>query len=154
MIERAHREGDRWSGHMAFPGGMIDPQDANTLEGALRETREEIGIDLRSAGVLLTQLSDIASIAHIGHRRPLTISPYVFELTEDVTPRLNHEVAAVVWVPLSFLADHGNRAQMDWQRQKRLLRLPYYTFAGKRIWGLSLLMLDELLAALEDDTAT
>jgi hypothetical protein len=78
----------------------------------------------------------------------LTISPYVFELTKAVTPRLNHEVASVVWVPLRFLADQNNRALMDYQRKKMRLKLPYYTFQDKRIWGLSLRMLDELVAAL------
>jgi 8-oxo-dGTP pyrophosphatase MutT (NUDIX family) len=150
MIERAHRDGDRWSGHMAFPGGMVDPQDANTLAGAIRETREEIGIDLHRDGVLLARLSDIVSISHIGHRRPLIISPYVFELTQAVTLHLNYEVATVVWVPLQFLADRGNRGQMDWKRKNMPLKLPYYTFQDKRIWGLSLHMLDELMATLSD----
>ena len=148
MIERAHRDGDRWSGHMAFPGGMVDPGDASSLAGAMRETREEIGIDLHGDGVLLARLSNIVSISHIGHRRPLIISPYVFELTRAVTPQLNHEVAAVVWVPLRFLADRSNRAQMDWQRKNKPLKLPYYTFQERRIWGLSLHMLDELMKAL------
>lgn len=148
MIERAHRPGDRWSGHMAFPGGMLHKLDASSLDGALRETREEIGVDLARQGQLLARLSDISSIAHIGQRRPLVITPYVFAVTGPLAPQLNHEVAEVVWVPLSFLRELNNRGEMELTRQQRLLRLPYYTFQGKRIWGLSLRMLDELLAAL------
>ena len=152
MIERAQREGDRWSGHMAFPGGMLHEDDANSLAGALRETREEIGIDLDRRGRLLTRLSDIGSHSHAGHRRPLVISPYVFAVEGEVMPRLNHEVASVLWVPLSFLADQRNRAMMDWQYKMRNLRLPYYVYADKRIWGLSLRMIDEMLPLLTGES--
>ena len=150
MIERAHREGDRWSGHMAFPGGMLHADDANSLEGALRETREEIGVDLAHSGQLLVRLSDIGSHSHVGHHRPLVISPYVFAVSVELLPRLNHEVASVLWVPLRFIADYRNRCTMKWPYKSRHVTLSYYTYADKRIWGLSLRMIDEMLSALAD----
>ena len=58
LIERAAREGDPWSGHMALPGGRIDPDDPNTRAGAERETLEEVGLDL-SGAVVLGQLDDM-----------------------------------------------------------------------------------------------
>ncbi len=148
MIERAHRVGDHWSGHMAFPGGMVDARDASSLAGAIRETREEVGIDLQTQGVMLARLSDIGSHSHAGHRRPLIITPYVFALTQEPSLRLNHEVADTEWVPLRFLADHANREVMDWDYKKRKIALPFYIYRGRRIWGLSLRMLDELLPVL------
>ena len=153
MIERAHREGDRWSGHMAFPGGMLHPDDADSLAGAMRETREEIGVDLARQGRLLTRLSDIGSISHIGHRRPLIIHPYVFAVDQELSLRLNHEVAGTVWVPLRHLADPSNRSVMDWYHGKRRLRLSFYMYAEKRIWGLSLRMIDELMRSLASEAA-
>lgn len=148
MIERAHREGDRWSGHMAFPGGMVESSDGNSLAGALRETREEVGVDLSAHGGCMIRLSDISSVSHLGHRRPLIITPYVFGLAQVPPLTLNHEVADVEWVPLRFLADHGNRSLMDYALKGRTVRLPFYLYRGRRIWGLSLRMLDELVPAL------
>jgi hypothetical protein len=46
MIKRAEREGDPWSGHMAFPGGRMDKTDANGYAVAVRETSEEVGLAL------------------------------------------------------------------------------------------------------------
>src|SRR5262245_41364530 len=46
FIERARREGDPWSGHMAFPGGRRDPKDTDLAATAARETHEEVGLGL------------------------------------------------------------------------------------------------------------
>ena len=49
LIERARREGDPWSGHMAFPGGRLDPTDSDPRSAAERETLEEVGVRLARA---------------------------------------------------------------------------------------------------------
>jgi 8-oxo-dGTP pyrophosphatase MutT (NUDIX family) len=46
FIKRASRSGDRWTGHVALPGGKRDPEDDDDLAAAVRETAEEIGLDL------------------------------------------------------------------------------------------------------------
>ena len=46
FIKRAGRKGDRWSGHIAFPGGSRDPSDVDDRAVAIRETMEEVGLDL------------------------------------------------------------------------------------------------------------
>ncbi|KAL8683954.1 MAG: hypothetical protein Q9186_000165 [Xanthomendoza sp. 1 TL-2023] len=46
FIKRAARKGDRWNGHIAFPGGGRDLADEDDIATSVRETREEIGMDL------------------------------------------------------------------------------------------------------------
>ena len=55
LIRRAEREGDPWSGHMAFPGGHIEAGES-PLEAAIRETEEEVGLALARHSTLLGPL--------------------------------------------------------------------------------------------------
>ena len=48
FIKRAARAGDRWTSHVAFPGGKREPYDADDVAASIRETTEEIGLDLDS----------------------------------------------------------------------------------------------------------
>lgn len=52
FIKRASREGDRWTGHVALPGGKRDPEDADDRAAAVREASEEIGFDLTTDDVI------------------------------------------------------------------------------------------------------
>ena len=49
FIRRAINPNDPWSGNVAFPGGKQDPDDGDDDERtAMRETQEEVGLDLHS----------------------------------------------------------------------------------------------------------
>jgi 8-oxo-dGTP pyrophosphatase MutT (NUDIX family) len=152
MIKRAEREGDPWSGHMAFPGGRMDPGDANGFAVAIRETEEEIGLTLEPEDLCIGRLSEINARPQRG-AFGMAVSPFVFRLDRDVSFAPNYEVAEVVWVPLEFLLEPDNREQMSWKYKGRKLPLPCYMFEGRRIWGLSLMMLDELMDLIEGPSA-
>ena len=65
----------------------------------------------------------------------------------EFTP--NYEVAEVVWVPLEFLLDTDNREKMTWEFKGIKIPMPCYRYGGRCIWGLSLMMLDELMDLIE-----
>lgn len=147
FIHRAEHPADPWSGHMAFPGGRVEAGDAEPLAAAVRETREEVGLDLTASGTHLGRLSDVAAIGR-GRPLPLVIAPFVFALGEPLELTPNDEVQEAVWVPLPFLADRANRGTMRWRYHGLPVPLPCYRFEGRLIWGLTLKMVDELLSCL------
>jgi 8-oxo-dGTP pyrophosphatase MutT (NUDIX family) len=102
LIQRAARDSDPWSGHIAFPGGRRDPDDADVVGTARRETYEEVGIDLAARGEPIGRLDELRAVAR---HRPLdlVISPIVFAVREPQTLQLNRrEVESAAWVPLPF----------------------------------------------------
>jgi 8-oxo-dGTP pyrophosphatase MutT (NUDIX family) len=149
FIHRAEDSRDPWSGHMAFPGGKVDAEDDGPLAAALRETHEEVGLDLEVDADLLGRLSDVRAV---GRGRPLSmvISPFVFELQSNPALTTNYEVEEVVWVPVAFLADHTNRETMPYRRYGLSLDLPCYRFRGHVIWGLTFGMAEDLVRLAAD----
>jgi 8-oxo-dGTP pyrophosphatase MutT (NUDIX family) len=148
LIRRAERAGDPWSGHMAFPGGREDARDGNLLATALRETREELALDLESTGRLLGTLSLLPAIAR-GRATGMVIAPFVFELTEDVVLAYKpDEVSEAVWVPLDPLMRGALRTTMTYELSGQSHQLPAYDFEGRIVWGLTYRMLDNLFELL------
>ena len=151
FIHRAEDPRDPWSGHMAFPGGRGESGDKDAQAAAIRETREEVGLDLQVIGTPLGRLSDVAAV---GRGRPLSlvVEPYVFSIEDRPELEPNHEVAEVVWVPLDFLLDRSNRSTIPWQHGEVMVNLPCYRFNDHVIWGLTFGMVDELVTLLEGGT--
>src|SRR5262245_21586169 len=89
FIERARRLGDPWSGHMAFPGGRVDRDDADERAAAERETLEEVGLDLRDAE-RLGRLDDLH--AGVPLVSSLVLSAFVYRTERPLPLRTNHEV--------------------------------------------------------------
>jgi 8-oxo-dGTP pyrophosphatase MutT (NUDIX family) len=102
FIERARHPADPWSGHMAFPGGRVDPGDADARAAAERETLEEVGLSLARAE-LLGRLDDVQ--AGVRLVAPLVLSAFVYRLDTRAALTLNHEVAEALWVPVPTLLD-------------------------------------------------
>ena len=156
FIRRAEKSGDPWSGHMAFPGGHIESSDASLLAAAVRETCEEIGLDLA------TTASHIGTLDHQQAQprgRPLNmlIAPYVFRLRDEADAaahatqfRPNHEVAEVVWTPLEPIAQGDNHTEED-----RIVNGAPVRFSGYRIngghfvWGLTYRVMQSFFEALD-----
>jgi len=147
MIRRATREGDPWSGHMGFPGGRRDPEDASNFSCALRETREEIGVDLWQWGTPLGELSDV-NTGWRKDRPEMLVTPFIFQVGELPALTPNYEVDDVVWVPLHFLMNEANREPLEWDWKGKKMETDSYLYDSYRIWGLSLMMIDEMTGLL------
>lgn len=148
LIRRAHREGDPWSGQMAFPGGRRDPEDASLLATAERETAEEIGLRLPETAELLGPLSPLEAVAR-GKRVGMTIQPFVFALT-DVPPPFqpNHEVAEVIWAPLVPMLRGELDATHTYVHEGKPYPFPAFDVRGRIVWGLTHRMLTQFLERL------
>jgi 8-oxo-dGTP pyrophosphatase MutT (NUDIX family) len=143
FIRRAEHPRDPWSGQMGLPGGRVEPDDASPLAAALRETREEIGLDLETVGHPLGRLSEVRTHLPFGSA-PHSVVPFAFAVAGNPALRPNEEVQEALWVPLSFLIDRRNRSSFTWVRKGLPLPMPCTTFQGRVIWGLTLKIVDEL----------
>lgn len=148
FIRRAEHPNDPWSGHMAFPGGRAHSDEmTHTRLAAERETWEELGFALTESAHYIGRMSDILATAK-GRHIPLVITPWVY--TVDAVPALvpNYEVAEALWIPLRFFTE-ANREHFDYEFSGHRLELPMFNYDGRKIWGLTLRMLDELLEIAE-----
>src|SRR5690606_12827006 len=83
LIQRPQSERDPWSGHMALPGGRRE-QGEQDLDTAIRETHEEVGIDLERHGLLLGRLDDVRP-SEGGPQ--IAVAPFVFAVPAAVQVR-------------------------------------------------------------------
>lgn len=151
LMQRAFHERDPWSGQMSFPGGKIDPEDANAKDAAIRETEEEVGITLREQDYV-GRLDDLYGLK-VDNQYSVHVSPFIFKPQREVKPVGNYEVADLVWVPFSFLEDPSNTHDYRHPRSGKL-NLPAIMINEKRqqiLWGLSLRLLSALYDLLDRD---
>jgi 8-oxo-dGTP pyrophosphatase MutT (NUDIX family) len=147
LIRRAERTGDPWSGHMALPGGRQDPSEPDLLATAVRETWEEVGLELGRRHLLGT-LDDVVPRTPV--LPPIAVRPYVFTLRHRPALSLNPEVAAARWVPLDLLLhpDTYNSVRLDIRGESR--EFPAYRLDDSVVWGMTERILSSLLLHLRD----
>ena len=136
LIRRAEHELDRWSGHVALPGGRVDPVDLSPREAAIRETREEVGLRLEGAPYLGSL--GVQPIDRDGKPGDISLSSHVFHLgvtLEQFAP--NDEVAEAFWVPLRHLLDPRNAGHRPASRDGVSYGSPAVLYRGHHIWGLT-----------------
>ena len=143
FIRRADHEGDPWSGHLAFPGGRIDPVDTGPRMAAERETLEELELDLSGAR-LLGQLSDVP-----GHAESICVSAFVYALDGDPVLKPNHEIRAAFWSPLGHFTDPARQATRSFTYLERSMPLPTVRLLddphAPLLWGITYKFMDEFM---------
>ena len=146
FIRRSEHENDPWSGHMALPGGRIDPGDDGAEAAVRREVKEEIGVDLTGSDCLGT-LDQVAS-PDLAPR--VCVTPFVFALPNDPVLSLSREeVAAVHWYEMTTLIEGIGRGTFPYHYQGTDYLLPCIDQADRRIWGMTLRIVDDLLLRIK-----
>jgi len=134
---------DTHKGQIAFPGGMRDKEDVDSIATALRETKEELGIDSSHIEILGT-LDELPVPSRF------IITPVVGFISQ-LPPISAHsvEVAEVFEAPLAFFADSSNvwTEEREFQGQKRTVW--FYSYNGRVIWGATAAIIRNLLSVLK-----
>jgi 8-oxo-dGTP pyrophosphatase MutT (NUDIX family) len=152
MIKRAEAEGDPWSGHIACPGGRMEPGDHDLAVTAVRETLEETGVDVARDGRLLGHLDDLSP--RTPSLPPIVIRPYVALVRSEVEIVPSREVAAAFWVPVSAL-----REQTAWRLAEITVggtarEVSVFQHGEYTVWGLTERVLRQLLDYMGEPPAT
>ncbi|KAB0550903.1 CoA pyrophosphatase [Pseudomonas argentinensis] len=131
-------------GEVAFPGGRRDPEDRDLIDTALREAEEEIGLPpglVEIVGPLGTLVS----------RHGIQVTPYVGVVPDFVDYQANDgEIAAVFSVPLEFFRSDPREVTHRIDYLGHSWYVPSYRYGEYKIWGLTAIMLVELVNLVYD----
>jgi 8-oxo-dGTP pyrophosphatase MutT (NUDIX family) len=143
LLTQRSAELNTHAGQVSFPGGRMEPGDADIASTALREAEEEVGIPQ-------------AGVSVIGYLEPMpTITGYAVtpvvglidggcELNIDTT-----EVEYVFEVPLAFLLDSGNHKLVERDLHGSIVSMVEYHFDGERIWGATAFIIEGFLKTIK-----
>jgi len=134
------------SGQVSFPGGQVEENDGSIENTALREAREEIGMDPAKVRIL-GRMHDILTITNYSVTPVVGVIPWPYPIRIA-----NDEVSRVFTIPLTWLADPGN-----YEIQYRELPPPhksvevfyFHLYDGELLWGLSARLTLRLLEILK-----
>ena len=127
-------------GQVAFPGGKAEPDDSNLLATALREAEEEVALP-PSAVEVFGQLSDVISL------HGMRVTPFVGRIPADLPLRADPgEIEQIFEMPLSMLLKDEREHTDVITVGDETWYVPSYRVADQVLWGLSSMMLVELMA--------
>ena len=134
-------------GQISFPGGSRDPGDASLAETALREAKEEIGLEPSRVEILGALSPVYVSVSNF------VITPQVGWLSEGLPPLHSNpaEVAELIQAPVAALADPAIYHAEIWHHLGASHLVHFFDFAPYVIWGATAMMLYSLLSLLPPD---
>lgn len=131
-------------GQVSFPGGAYEVQDDDLVQTALRESREEIGLNPADVHIL-GELNGMPSVSNY------LITPIIGRITKPFAVRLSeYEVSRVFTIPLAWLAEPKHREMRPYHAPDgRVFDVIFYQpFDGEILWGATAYMTLMFLRAL------
>ena len=121
-------------GEVSFPGGMYEVEDENLETTALRESKEETGLDISKVDIL-------GPIDTVVSRFNISVTPYVGIVPNNIELNNNSdEIEACFKVPLSFLLQDKRHRNDEINRNGDIFFMPAYEYDSYIIWGLTAMM--------------
>jgi 8-oxo-dGTP pyrophosphatase MutT (NUDIX family) len=126
------------SGEVSFPGGKWEETDNDLYETALRESNEEINLNI----------DNVTKLGHLNFllsRHKIEVNPYVGYLNKLQDFKGNFEIDEIFIVPISFLTNSKNVTYKEFNRKDLKVYIPSWVYNGNRIWGLTAMITADFL---------
>ncbi|MFL2720511.1 MAG: NUDIX hydrolase [Gammaproteobacteria bacterium] len=126
------------SGEVSFPGGKWEEADNDLYETALRESNEEINLNV----------DNVTKLGHLNFllsRHKIEVNPYVGYLNKLQDFKGNFEIDEIFIVPISFLTNSKNVTYKEFNRKDLKVYIPSWVYNGNRIWGLTAMITADFL---------
>ena len=143
LMKRIERAGDPWSGQISLPGGGYHVDDGDLVTTAIRETREELLIDLSTlpGTRVLGHLPPMHP--HAAGPRGMAVTPVIFATTVEPEPSCGPEAQAAFWLPLARAASGELDDSFVYPGTGN--RFPSWAYEGHTIWGLTMRILADIM---------
>ena len=126
------------SGEVSFPGGKWEEGDSNLYQTALRESNEEINLDMEN-------VTKLGPLNFLLSRHKIEVNPFVGYLNQSQDFKGNFEIDEIFTVPISFLMNEENIEYKEFNRNDLKVYIPSWVYNGNRIWGLTAMIAADFL---------
>ena len=126
------------SGEVSFPGGKWEEGDSNLYQTALRESNEEINLDMEN-------VTKLGPLNFLLSRHKIEVNPFVGYLNQLQDFKGNFEIDEIFTVPISFLMNEENIDYKEFNRKDLKVYIPSWVYNGNRIWGLTAMIAADFL---------
>ena len=126
------------SGEVSFPGGKWEEADNSLYETALRESNEEINLNIEN-------VTKLGNLNFLLSRHKIEVNPYVGYLNKFQEFEGNFEIDEIFTVPISFLSDSKNVTYKEFNRKDLKVYIPSWVYNGNHIWGLTAMITADFL---------
>jgi 8-oxo-dGTP pyrophosphatase MutT (NUDIX family) len=148
FIRRAVRAGDPWSGQVGLPGGRQARSDQDLAATAIRETREELAVELTSAEGLGV-LDDMRPRTPV--LPPVFVRPFVYALAARPQLTPSREVESAFWASLARFQSPGVRRDVTIPLPGTRRSFPAYVLDRDVIWGMTERIITGFLEIISGD---